>query len=67
MHKRKSKDGEMWGHKEVAERHAENRERQRVAKNWTDGSWYWEGLSEILANSLPQVSFQEQEGCRRCF
>lgn len=39
----------------------------RVAKNWTGGNRCWEGLSEILADSLPQVSFQEQEGPRRCF
>ena len=32
MHKMKSEDGEMWGHKEVAERHPENRERQRARR-----------------------------------
>ena len=30
MDKRKSEDGEMWGHQEVPERPPENRERQRA-------------------------------------
>lgn len=33
----------------------ENRKRDKVAKKWTDDTWCWEGLSEMVANFISQL------------